>query len=81
MQTGEALAARWFALEHAGAHLQPGEKTLRERAYDALRILDRPESGRNGALGRKVEKPGSESPSGPSGQTDRTRHDCKHTNR
>jgi hypothetical protein len=81
MRTSEALAARWFGLEHGAAHLQPGEKTWREKANDTLRVLDRPASGRNSALGRKVEQPGSESPAGPSGQSDRTRHDSKHGNK
>lgn len=82
MRTSEALSARRFDLEHSGAHLQPGEKTVRERAHDALPALcERPASGRIGALGRKVERPGNESPAGPSGQTDRVNHNSKHTNK
>ena len=82
MRTSEALAARRFDLEHPGALLQPGDKTLRERANDILPVLyERPASGRNGALGRKVERPGNENPSGPSGQTERVKHDSKHTNK
>jgi hypothetical protein len=81
MQTGESLAARRFGLEHAVALLQPGDKTWRQKANDVLRALERPGSGRNGALGRKVEQPGSGSPAGPSGQTERVKHDSKHTNK
>lgn len=82
MRTSESLAARRFVFEHPGAHLQPGEKTLRERSYDAMPALcERPGSGRNGAMGRRVERPGNESPAGPSGQTDRVDHECKHSNK
>lgn len=81
MRTSESLAARWFGLEHAGALLQPGDKTWREKANDALRALERPESGRNGALGRRVEKPGESKPGGPSGQKDGAKGDGKHANK
>ena len=64
-----------------GAQLQPGEKTLLERAQDKLRDLYRPSSGRTTVLGRKVEKPADIKVSGPSGQRDQAKHDCKHANK
>ena len=64
-----------------GAQLQPGEKTLLEKAKDKLRDLYRPSSGRTTALGRKVEKPADIKASGPSGQRDQAQHDCKHANK
>lgn len=41
----------------------------------------RPASGRTTAQGRKVEKPGSGSPAGPSGQPCQTQDDRRHTNK
>lgn len=82
MRTSESLVARWFGFERAGALLQPGDKTVRERANDTLHAWhERPGSGRIGCVGRKVEKPGTESPAGPSGQPERLNHDSKHTNK
>ena len=53
-----------------------------EKEDDALRALyQRPSSGRTTPLGRRVEKPGSGNPAGPSGQKDRAKHDGKHTNK
>jgi hypothetical protein len=54
-----------------------------EREKDALRttLYQRPSSGRTTPLGRRVEKPGSGNPAGPSGQRDRAKHDGKHTNK
>ena len=43
--------------------------------------VHRPASGRNTAQGRKVEKPGDASPSGPSGQPSHTQDDRRHTNK
>jgi hypothetical protein len=44
-------------------------------------FLQRPSSGRTSTLGRKVEKPGSGAPAGPSGQTEGVRHNRKHANK
>ncbi|MBA3772691.1 MAG: hypothetical protein H0X13_09460 [Ramlibacter sp.] len=41
----------------------------------------RPTSGRTTPQGRKVEKPGSGSPAGPSGQPGKTLHDRRHANK
>lgn len=64
-----------------GAQLQPGEKTLLERAKDKLRDLYRPSSGRTTPLGRKVEKPADAKAAGPSGQRDEAQHNRKHANK
>jgi hypothetical protein len=66
----------------AGAQLQPDDKTKLEKAKEELRNLHhRPASGRTTSLGKKVEKPGTGRQGGPSGQTDASRHDGKHTNK
>ena len=69
-------------VDRGGAQLPEKEKDRLEKAKDVLRNLcQRPSSGRTTALGRRVEKPGSGSPAGPSGQKDRAKHDGKHTNK
>lgn len=79
---GAALSRRMFYIgPRPGAQLQPGEKTLRERAKDKLCDLYRPSSGRTTALGRKVEKPADIKVAGPSGQRDQAQHDRKHANK
>ena len=66
----------------AGAQLPADEKSRLEKAKDALRTLfQRPSSGRTTSLGRRGEKPGTGGDGGPSGQTDRAKHDRKHTNK
>jgi hypothetical protein len=68
--------------KRAGAQLQPDDKTKLEKAKEELRNLHhRPASGRTTSLGKKVEKPGTGRQGGPSGQTDASRHDGKHTNK
>lgn len=77
-----AMSMLTFYINRAGAQLPEDEKKRLEKAKDALRTLyHRPSSGRTTALGRKVEKPGSGSPAGPSGQKDDAKHDAKHTNK
>jgi hypothetical protein len=71
----------FFIAPRPGAQLQPGEKTFMERAKDKLRDLYRPSVGRTTMLGRKVEKPADIKASGPSGQRDQAKHDCKHANK
>lgn len=72
---------RWNA-EHPGAQLQPGDKTLGDRAKDALRALyPRPSTGRTTSMGRRAEKPAKDNASGPSGQPDSCWHDSTHTNK
>jgi hypothetical protein len=82
-KSSEAAMARpvFYLGPGGGAQLQPGEKTLLERAKDKLRDLYRPSSGRTTVLGRKVEKPADIKASGPSGQRDQAKHDCKHANK
>jgi hypothetical protein len=71
-----------FYINRAGAQLQPGDKLRLEKAKDELRgLFHRPASGKTTVLGRKVEKPGSGSQAGPSGQRERTKHDLKHANK
>jgi hypothetical protein len=77
-----AMSMLTFYINRAGAQLQPDDKDRLEKAKDALRALyQRPSSGRTTALGRRVEKPGSGNPAGPSGQKDRAKHDGKHANK
>ena len=66
----------------AAANDQGGDdKTSLQRAKDKLRgFLPRPSSGRTTTLGRRVEKPGSGGPAGPSGQTEAVQHERKHAN-
>jgi len=69
---------------HPCAQLPDDEhkKKAIDKAKDVLRALyQRPASGRTTALGRKVEKPGTGNPGGPSGQTDEAQHNRKHTNK
>lgn len=59
-----------------------GDKMSLQRAKDKLRsFLPRPSSGRTSALGRRVERPGSGGPAGPSGQTEDVQHDRMHANK
>ncbi len=77
-----AMSMLTFYINRAGAQLQPGDKLRLEKAKDELRgLFHRPASGKTTALGRKVEKPGSGSQAGPSGQRDNARHDGKHANK
>jgi len=77
-----AMSMLTSSMNHAGAQLQPGDKTKLEKAKDELRhLFQKPSTGRTTTLGRRVEKPGSGRQGGPSGQTDATKHDRKHTNK
>jgi hypothetical protein len=77
-----AMSMLTFYINRAGAQLQPGDKLTLEKAKDELRhLFHRPSTGRTTAQGRRVEKPGSGRPGGPSGQTDSAKHDGKHTNK
>jgi Zn-dependent oligopeptidase len=77
-----AMSMLTFYINRAGAQLPEEEKKRLEKAKEALRALyERPASGRTTTLGRRVEKPGSGSPAGPSGQRDGAKHDGKHTNK
>jgi hypothetical protein len=69
-------------INRGAAQLPTEEKERLEKAKEELRTLfQRPSTGRTSALGRRVEKPGTGRQSGPSGQTDGTKHDRKHTNK
>ena len=71
-----------FGFGHPGAQLQPGDKSLRDRAKDAWRSLyPRPTTGRTTSMGRKAERPAKDDASGPSGQPDSCWHDSTHTNK
>lgn len=76
-------AATIRSIHPAAANDQGGDdKTSLQKAKDKLRgFLQRPSSGRTSALGRKVEKPGSGTAAGPSGQTEHVHHDRKHANK
>ena len=77
-----AMSMLTFYINRAGAQLPKEEKDRLEKTKDVLRSLyHRPTSGRSTSLGRRVEKPGSGSPAGPSGQKDKAKHDGKHTNK
>ncbi len=77
-----SITPRSFSTKHPGAQLQPGDKTLGDRAKDALRSLyPRPTTGRTGVLGRRAERPANDNASGPSGQPDSCWHDSTHTNK
>ncbi|MHB1124073.1 MAG: hypothetical protein ACYC0T_15335 [Ramlibacter sp.] len=67
----------------SAANDQSGDGKLSlQKARDKLRgFFQRPSSGRTSTLGRKVEKPGSGAPAGPSGQTEGVEHDRKHANK
>jgi hypothetical protein len=56
------------------------QKTVHE-AQPPLDTVQRPQTGRNTKLGRKVEKPRDPKSGGPSGQQDRARHDKRHANK
>lgn len=71
-----------YTFDHPGAQMQPGDKSLTDKARDKLRSLcNRPSTGRTTAQGRKVEKPAPAKQGGPSGQTDEAEHNKKHTNK
>ena len=77
-----AMSMLTFYINRAGAQLQPGDKLRLEKAKDELRgLFHRPSTGRTSPLGRRVEKPGSGSAAGPSGQRDGAKHDGKHANK
>ena len=77
-----AMSMLTLYINRAGAQLQPEDKSKLEKAKEELRQLyHKPESGKTTALGRKVEKPGCDKQGGPSGQTDASKHDRKHTNK
>ena len=77
-----AMSMLTFGLDRAGAQLQPSDKLRLEETKDEQRgLFHRPSSGRTSALGRKVERPGSGSAAGPSGQRDGAQHDGKHANK
>ena len=77
-----AMSMLTFYINRAGAQLPKAEKNRLEKAKDELRTLyDRPTAGRTTPQGRKVEKPGSAKPDGPSGQRDRARHDRRYGNK
>jgi hypothetical protein len=77
-----AMSMLTFYINRAGAQLQPGDRKRLEDAKDELRkMCERPASGRNTPMGRRVEKPGESKPGGPSGQKDGAKGDRKHANR
>ena len=69
-------------IHSASWHLPPDDGKNAERLTDEQRELySRPSTGRTTRLGRKVEKPQDPKAGGPSGQTDRARHDKRHANK
>lgn len=76
-----AMARLTVRVDRSGAQLPDKEKDRLEKEDVLRNLCQRPLSGRTTALGRRVEKPGSGSPAGPSGQRDRAKHDGKHTNK
>jgi len=77
-----AMSMLTFYMNRAGAQLKADEKDKLEKAKDVLRDLyQRPTTGRNTKLGRRVEKPGETAPGGPSGQKADVDDQKKHTNK
>ena len=68
--------------EHPGWNLRDDEKSQATHIKDEPKdMYQRPTTGRNTRLGRKVEKPRDPKSGGPSGQKDRARHDKRHANK
>lgn len=66
----------------AGWHLPPHDQQKADRMKDeTAELYQRPTTGRNTTLGKKVEKPRDPKSGGPSGQKDRARHDKRHANK
>jgi hypothetical protein len=76
-----AMSRLTVLVDRAGAQLPEKQKDRLEKEDVLRNLCQRPLSGRTTALGRRVEKPGSGSPAGPSGQKDKAKHDGKHTNK
>lgn len=51
------------------------------RSIEVPETYKSPTTGRNTKLGRKVEKPAEPKPGGPSGQTERAKHNKRHANK
>jgi hypothetical protein len=68
-------------VQKGGWNLPNDDKKADHIKSEPLDLLQRPSTGRNTRLGRKVEKPRDPKSGGPSGQTDRARHDKRHTNK
>jgi len=62
------------------SQLPPDDKRRVDHVKDEV-VYQRPTTGRNTALGRKVEKPADPRAGGPSGQHDSVKHNRKHTNK
>lgn len=76
-----ARAAALSSSRPCAADSDKDGRTQLEKAKDKLRTMfQRPSTGRTSALGRKVEKPGTTQPAGPSGQTADVQ-DRKHGNK
>jgi hypothetical protein len=73
-------AARLPAARLPAAHMPPTEKRHVEDVKDEV-LYQRPTTGRNTKLGRRVEKPAEPATGGPSGQHDGAKHNRKHTNK
>ncbi len=77
-----AMSMLTFYINRAGSNLPEDERKKLEHTKQELRDLyQRPTTGRNTKLGRKVEKPRDPKSGGPSGQQDRARHDKRHANK
>lgn len=78
-------AGAWARSSHVGGFgdiTVPTDEKKVDRQEDVLRDQNqRPTTGRNTKLGRKVEKPMDPKAGGPSGQKDKARHDKKHANK
>jgi hypothetical protein len=63
-------------------HLPPAdENNMVHKKGEPQDAFQRPNTGRNTRLGKKVEKPRDPKSGGPSGQKDRARHDKRHANK
>ena len=64
------------------SHLPPDDKNnMVHKKGEPQDAFQRPSTGRNTRLGRKVEKPRDPKSGGPSGQKERARHDKRHANK
>jgi hypothetical protein len=69
-------------IHRAGWNLPPADKEqATHRKIDVPETYKNPTTGRNTKLGRRVEKPQDPKAGGPSGQTDRAKHNKRHANK
>jgi hypothetical protein len=68
-------------VQRAGWHMPTDDRHVVRTDDETRELYKNPTTGRNTKLGRKVEKPAEPKIGGPSGQTDRAKHDKRHANK